>query len=1091
MSAGVPACWRSDDARAIFVTEALEGNDAVFLATHTPIEGFDVAGRDAGEIATADEQSVLHALADLSREHAFCVVQGEPGSGKSHLIRWVSANWPHVNDVKLLLRRADGSLEGALRQLKDRLPAEFAKLFDNLGQTQRAAPQGRANIFLSTLAHTLEPGHFDSPLVDEAWCAQYAPAELLMHPAVRTRWQAPLEILNLLAGAGGARNSATASFDLFHVQELGDIVASLRGQAAIAHSQALANRLVREAEEIRVFREQDWLPDELAAEHGDRFDTSLRLIDALNRRRNDAIQNVLGVSAQGLKTLFRQVREALAERGQRLVLLLEDITSWEGLDDSLIDVLVFNAAAKGDQDRPICPLISIVGVTPAYYEKLAGNYRQRITHEIRLGHSTGGLQDVATLRDGEVRRQFVTRYLAAVRAGPAALETWLAESRSGINAPPPNRCPTCPRQDSCFATFGSEEGVGLFPFTAHALDRFFEALKDNDNGQTWKTPRGILQAILNPNLIQPDSLAAGTYPGVTIEPGAFREDRRSSLALSNRLSQIVANAIEDPHEQGRMRRLLAYWAHPGRADTTSLEHELAFAGAPRSLYEAFGLPWLGSDTPAAEPRPAAVTTAAPPAPETSLLPDLNETPAAPANPVRKPAGSETLRPTRPVVVAPKPKRLTTNKTELERLQEQIRTWATTGTLEDPGRWNQLLYQLIESIDCRRLDAPVLLVRRVITSEMVKLEGSTSGQRDYLVIRAEPWVRDGLEAYLALRLESGRSLDDDAFHRRNLASLMRGLEGCVRSYLDRRVPRLADGGRWSPVTSFTQILLARAWLRGTTSAQAPIIEQIRAILSDEGDPESGIASRSVPWQEWLNATNKAQEALRAGLRQMVSLGIADGAGGAALTDASELAGAVVRLAQTGKFDLVPESDHNLPEPFKRARELAATWNEKRAQIERVEMAQIVNRAQTLDGLLRRNSIAAHLERLDRCITGIADLLPSAAADRVTAWKAGLPRLRLRIEERADRRAEDLILAIESEELPTRPAQRLSWLASVPARELEDFLGAAQTGEKLVETLCEHARDCISEADGIGSLARVKSAGSSLRAAVSSSIAKAAE
>src|SRR5208337_2933619 len=103
MNATTAACWRAEDARAIFVTEALEGDDAIFLATHTPIEGFDVAGRDAGDFSGGNDAAILHALSDLSRHHAFCVVQGEPGSGKSHLIRWLSVNWPHATDVKLLL----------------------------------------------------------------------------------------------------------------------------------------------------------------------------------------------------------------------------------------------------------------------------------------------------------------------------------------------------------------------------------------------------------------------------------------------------------------------------------------------------------------------------------------------------------------------------------------------------------------------------------------------------------------------------------------------------------------------------------------------------------------------------------------------------------------------------------------------------------------------------------------------------------------------------------------------------------------------------------------------------------------------------
>src|SRR5262249_2990830 len=145
MSAPLPACWTADQARRVFLTEALEGGDAIFLATHTPITGFDRGGHEAAEIDGDDEHAILDALADPARRHSFCVVQGEPGSGKSHLIRWLSINWPIGNDIKLLLRRADGSLEGALRQLKDRLPAEFGSLFDNLGQRQRANLEGRAN----------------------------------------------------------------------------------------------------------------------------------------------------------------------------------------------------------------------------------------------------------------------------------------------------------------------------------------------------------------------------------------------------------------------------------------------------------------------------------------------------------------------------------------------------------------------------------------------------------------------------------------------------------------------------------------------------------------------------------------------------------------------------------------------------------------------------------------------------------------------------------------------------------------------------------------------------------------------------------
>ncbi|MDB5414225.1 MAG: hypothetical protein JWR10_2560, partial [Rubritepida sp.] len=1040
-----------------------------------------VAGRDAAEFRERDEYGVLETLADPTREHAFCVVQGEPGSGKSHLIRWIAVNWPVPTDIKLLLRRADGSLEGALSQLRDRLPSEFAPLFDNLGQRQKASSRGRANIFLSTLANTLEPGHFDKEQPDEDWCKRLAPAELLAHLSIKERWKAPSRILNLLEGAGGGRNSATASFDLFDIQELADLCPALRGQASIVSCQELVRRLERESNSIRNYRDQEWLADELASEHEDQFPTSIALIRALNLRRNDAIQNVLGVSAQGLKTLFRQVREALAERGQRLVLLLEDITSWEGLDDSLIDVLVFNAAARGEDDeKPICPLISVVGVTPAYYDKLQSNYRQRITHEVQLGQAIDGLQDVATLRGSETRRQFAVRYLSAVRAGPALLNEWFKKVRSGSDVSPPNLCEACPRQDKCFAVFGDVSGIGLFPFTEHAFDRFFEALKENDNGQTWKTPRGILQAILNPNLVQPESLGAGTYPTSFIEPDAFRADRRSDLALVPRLEQIVNNRIDAPAERSRMRRMLAYWANPNRADTENVAGDLTFAGASQSIFEAFGLPWIGGDatnTPAAPSGPVIL-------PQPIITPAPTEEVEEP-DPVAKLQLGSFARPARPAVRAPKPKRLMPNKNELEQLREEIRTWSTSGKIENSAKWNEILYLIVEQIDLRAIHVTPPLFKKVLTKEMVKLEGTTTRHLNYFVLPTELWVRNGLEAFVSLRQDTEMTLADAEYNRRNLTAMMRRLQRSVASFIDSKVPKLADGGRWAPVKTFAQILLARAYLRGAARADAPLVDQMRAVLSDEGLSETDFSARSMPWQEWLNATKGFHERLRLELRAMVSLRLGDAkegmGGGSALVDASDLATAIVQFNESGKFDPIPEESAGLPELYRKARELAQHWTEKCFQIERVEHEQITGRSQSVSSLLRGRDIVTHVARLDTCISGIVGQLPSVAIAKVQNWKQTFVRLSPKLDEGAGARIEELILALEDEVLPVKLLPRLTWLAHQPVRDLQDVLTTLQAGERAVEELRDHARDCVWEA-GTGSLEDVHAVGRAIRLAV---------
>lgn len=179
------ACWTADVAKAMFRVEALEGNEAIFLATHSPIRGFTVSGARADEIKTFDERGVLEAISPPYVHHAFCVVEGEPGSGKSHLIRWLYVNWPkNGRDTPLLLQRSDGSLEGALAQLREKLPSEFRELFDGLGNKQKVAEAGRARTFHNNLLQALKADHYEKPPVDNDWCERWEPSQLLRPDAV-------------------------------------------------------------------------------------------------------------------------------------------------------------------------------------------------------------------------------------------------------------------------------------------------------------------------------------------------------------------------------------------------------------------------------------------------------------------------------------------------------------------------------------------------------------------------------------------------------------------------------------------------------------------------------------------------------------------------------------------------------------------------------------------------------------------------------------------------------------------------------------------------------------------------------------------
>ncbi len=1088
-------CWNREEATRIFKTEALEGDDAVFLATHSPIAGFEVAGRDAAEVRAPDEQSLLEALAVPGRRHAFCVVEGEPGSGKSHLIRWLSVNWPKGRDVKLLLRRADGSLEGALRQLRDRLPVEFHELFEGLGVRQKASHQGRANNFLSWLANTLDPGHYEQRIGDEQWCTDFVPGDILGHARVKAQWEAPSRILRLLEGAQGKRNSASASFDAFDLADLGGIVQPVRHTLA-AGARELSRRLEAEGAVIEEYRAAGWTAADLATERARELPYTLDLVDVLNRRRNDAIQNVLGVSAAGLQSLFRKIRQELQRRGQRLVLLLEDITSWEGLDNSLIDVLVFNAEASGGEaEADVCPLISVVGLTPSYFEGplRQGNYRQRITHEVHLGHSTGGLQDVAALRDPAERTAFAARYLAAVRAGIPALGAWREDVRDMPALPPPNACDACPKRPTCHAVFGESGGVGLFPLTEHALGRFFDALKVDDGGQTWRTPRGILQAVLNPCLSQPELVRDGEFPGRIVESAAIERARLPDNAVSDRLASMVAARVADPSEGARYRRAVTFWGDPERADTTTVDGEIAFAGLRRSLTEAFDLPWLGageSTSPTPQPPPPEAPQAeAPAVPAEGAPPGAaaaadDDAAAPPATPPGGGVAAVIRRQERPGSRPAAPARNRRTQTQREAMRDELRTWAGGGALENASRWNDLIHEMVSSLDPRALGVPPPVFQRIVTVDMVKLQGSTTAPRQYLVIPPENWVRAGLEGLLDLELKAGMTGGDRYFSRRNVAIMMGRLERLVLGYLRQRLPLLPSGSVWSPIPAMAQVLQARAWLRGAVSPDAPAIDQIRVILSDEDEAQSDPGSRSAPWMEWLNATRGSHDRVRTDLRAMTSLAVEGGAAGAQLVDSSEMAGAVARMRERGVMDEVPEGGGSLPDSLAsmtKVRELAEAWKQARIRVNQIEFAQLKGRAATLAGLLRNRTVAAHLDRLGAAITATSALLPNASSDLVAAWIRERQRVEARLVGELPA-VEDLIVAFDDEaSIPAPMPLRLKWLSQAPARALDETLSLVQVGERAVAALRDHARDATAEGGQAGSLVAVKAIGRDLRRA----------
>lgn len=1063
MSALSWPCWTADNARAILRTEALSGEDEVFLATHTPVESFDVDGSHASDVRAPTEQGLLEALSHKGLQHAWCVVQGEPGSGKSHVIRWLDVNWPHPEDERLLIQRANGSLDGTLRQLQRKLP-EFQHLFEGLKQQQAAGSKGRASQFLLNLGGSLAPDHFETPPEDNEWCRRYEPDKLILSALVRDNWSGPSRVLDIING-GSTRNSASAVFTLKDLEQLVDLAQDVRESEKSA---ALTRRLASEFVHVRDALSEGRSWDDIAKDTVV-LPESTALVNALNARRNHAVQSVLGVSSDGLKRLFEELRAALQIQGRRLVLLLEDVTSWQGVDDHLIDVLTTDATTRPEKD--LCPLISVVGVTPDYYEQdLRGNYQQRITINVRLGQGDGRFEEIGTLKDSSKRAAFTSRYLSAARTGEVELKAWRERLRAEPGLPPPNPCITCPRSERCLAVFGEVDGVGLFPFTRTAVDTFFEALKADAGGQTYRTPRGLLQGVLAPTLLNPEALADGAYPGPLVESSYLRR-----VHLSSMLDSQLRDRVEDPGQRDRLRRLFAYWGD-NRPILVPLEDDLQYAGVSKSLSDAFDLPWIAADARPSEPVSETVDPPLEQAEESAAVPVSGEPRADPGLAERRATKAAPVA--RPTTTRPK----SLGRKELEQRLAEIEHLEGDGALPNAAKWNAVVFEVLRGIDVRRLGVDPWTFAKVFTAETPKIAGAGGvNQRNMEIPRAE-WLKQGLKAYISLKADNADlTAEEIEYARRRLAALVAHLEKLARDHLRNRMPTMADGAPWRPATIAVQLLLARAWLRGAVSPLAPLAEQWRVLLSDETEIESAPTLRTKAWLEVVQQSGRKHGDFRAMLHEMVSLpqGAARNFG---VADLSVALPAMINLLKTLRLAELPVADGKAPVgDLPNLRDLAERIAPNLHQIAPQERALIANRAEILLPLLRSNGVRAHVDRIDAVIKAISTELPDAAAAQVREWIEMLLRNKRILEDRnLLNRVQQLMMEIDEKAAGEDDLELLSWLIAAPAAELKSLLDLAQKGEATIDALAPHVRDLIEGAGGGDGLDGLRRKGESLSA-----------
>jgi hypothetical protein len=523
-------CWSAEAAeRAIsnIARMSLE-LEPYFLSTHAPNDRLrDQRG------ASVTEDDLYERLFTRGRRNIFAVVRGDPGTGKSHLIRWLHYRCTRDIDggrlpsvLPVLVQRRTGSLKDALTQVVEQLPVAYRR---HLRQVEDAI----GNLSEDRARHALA-GALQLQLVGNAQLPSTLSGlhELCLSPGFRDWLIRPGGVIDRIV------RQLTEESDVNDRESLPQFT----GDEFRLPSRYQANNA---PSTIGLIEDLDYLPEarEEAAQH-------------FNEACRPAVKAMSGLIGSGLRDVFDAIRRDLRQEDRRLIVFVEDVSVMASLDDDVLN------AVEPNPDPQLCELTAVVGMTETGYKRLPENLTARMTDVVQVGADAAS----AWIEAPAELARFSARYLNISRLSVAGTEIVATDRLQGGDVAH-SACTACPVHDSCHDTFGAVTfdavNVGLFPFTETALHRLFRGLDERVAGAR-KNPRGLLEHILTPVLR--DDVEA-------LEDRAFpRQKLAVDLDEPGYWSTFAATYLGgwSAGEQARLRTLAQAWVNATASDDAAV-----------------------------------------------------------------------------------------------------------------------------------------------------------------------------------------------------------------------------------------------------------------------------------------------------------------------------------------------------------------------------------------------------------------------------------------------------------------------------------------------------------------------------------------
>lgn len=456
-------------------TDATTPSKTYFLATHTPFRNLRCVDSGVSNLnlrQVDEEKFFVEEILGKRNQHQFLIVQGDNGSGKSHFIRWLKEKCESQVDKEkeavLFIARSQNTLRGTLEQMlaSDVFPPDFRKeklkgLIEANQHLSAAALQQNIILQFAASANNAYREHSVEGIEERYAKRVY---DFLVDRIIQEQLckkDGPIDRIKSRLNVEDSKNRQDADprftpedFEFDYLAVLN----KMKKDGSSRHATALCEDLL----------DRDKGPG-----------LKIQLVVFLNKYLETVIQTCTNLRSADLKKIFEDLRRELKKSGKALILFIEDITSFTGIDKALMEVLITEHTGTKHNEQ-FCPMLSVVGVTNAYYKTdIPANIKDRVKGRVFV--------DQATLSSPSEIAEMTSRYINTILLDEQQLVEW---SQGEANE---NNLPVYQLEDEyAWATYTLDDGrqLPLYPFNADALNNIYSTLEE-------KTPRRLLLDVVN------------------------------------------------------------------------------------------------------------------------------------------------------------------------------------------------------------------------------------------------------------------------------------------------------------------------------------------------------------------------------------------------------------------------------------------------------------------------------------------------------------------------------------------------------------------------------------------------------------------